>query len=359
MLAGKTRRIDAGTTPAVHNTNTRESGLPWQRGSRGKPPARMERTLPLLSGFPHSARAPKWVTLPVIRSSVLAAAGATTVAWALADRMIAPTVSRIALSSGQPAAGSRGDDLVVVLGALAMPVLLGAFVVAFGPPYRLLRWAVFLAVPILISAWVIARAWAPHAFAAVDSAGTGLAFTLWAIAITASLDRQWALRLPGFDRPTRQGLAVLALGTGALLGVWFLLKPTWAAVVGAALLAVLVHRRSRGAAMQVIDQLFVAPIRERASLAAAEAEKVRLARHIHDEPLQILSGVIRRLEVQPVAPDEIEALRETAQRLREVAVELNPPVLEDLGLGPALSHLVDQATARAGIPVALDRKSVV
>jgi signal transduction histidine kinase len=117
------------------------------------------------------------------------------------------------------------------------------------------------------------------------------------------------------------------------------------AAIGAAL-AALVYGRSRSVLTHVVDGLIVAPARERAALAAAEEEKARLARQIHDEPLQTLSGVIRRLEVQPVAPDDIEALRATARHLRNVATELNPPVLEDLGLGPAITHLVDTANGQ-------------
>jgi signal transduction histidine kinase len=120
-----------------------------------------------------------------------------------------------------------------------------------------------------------------------------------------------------------------------------------------AAIAALVHR-SRSVVVVAFDQLVGAPARERAALAGAEEEKARIARRIHDEPLQTLSGVIRRLEVQPVTPDDIEALRETARHLREVATDLKPPVLEDLGLGPAISHLVDNANVHNPTPIELE-----
>lgn len=123
---------------------------------------------------------------------------------------------------------------------------------------------------------------------------------------------------------------------------------------GGASVAALFVRRTLGAILHLVDELFVASVRERAAIAATEAEKARIARQIHDEPLQTLNGVIRRLEVQPVARADIEALVETAQSLRDVASELTPPVLHDLGLGPAIAHLADEMNLRSAIPIDLE-----
>jgi len=62
--------------------------------------------------------------------------------------------------------------------------------------------------------------------------------------------------------------------------------------------------------------------------------------------------VIRRLGANPEASSEATTLREVASHLRAVATDLQPPVLQDLGLGPAIAFLVQQANANgAGVRV--------
>jgi signal transduction histidine kinase len=261
-----------------------------------------------------------------------------------------------AATGGLPALWASGDDLLVPIGALALPILLAAFLIAFGPPQRWIRVSAAVVAGALSIAWIGARTWIPDAFDTVESARAPLTVTLWAVVLATVVDWRSIIRLPAIDRATTLDIGVLALGAGALVGLSFILQPTWPVVVLAAFLIVILYSRSRGAVLQVFDQLFMAPVRERASIAAAEDEKTRIARHIHDEPLQTLSGVIRRLEVQAATPADLEALRETADRLRDVATELNPPVLEDLGLGPALAHLAEQTNARNSIPVTLELK---
>jgi two-component system, NarL family, sensor histidine kinase UhpB len=86
-----------------------------------------------------------------------------------------------------------------------------------------------------------------------------------------------------------------------------------------------------------------------AVLRAQEAERARLARDLHDECNQALTGVLLRLEVLAHdAPDELRAgLRDarevTAQAMDELlrlARELRPTALDDLGLEAALRSLV-------------------
>jgi signal transduction histidine kinase len=107
----------------------------------------------------------------------------------------------------------------------------------------------------------------------------------------------------------------------------------------AALVLVVLYPTWRRTAIRLIDGILVAQIRERASLAATEAERARLARELHDEPHQQLSGLIRRLETRG-ATEEAEEVRNVIARLRTMTSELHPPVLHDLGLGPALETLV-------------------
>ena len=64
-------------------------------------------------------------------------------------------------------------------------------------------------------------------------------------------------------------------------------------------------------------------------------------------PLQELAGVIRRLDLVPDARAENTALRQIADKLRSIATELRPPILDDLGLAPALDALVAHAAGEA------------
>ncbi|UJA21838.1 HAMP domain-containing protein [Thermoleophilia bacterium SCSIO 60948] len=83
-------------------------------------------------------------------------------------------------------------------------------------------------------------------------------------------------------------------------------------------------------------------------LSAQEAERVRLARELHDEIGQSLTGLMLELDVAarkapPEVADELASTRETARRLtdevREVVRGLRPDVLSDLGLARALRSL--------------------
>jgi signal transduction histidine kinase len=123
-------------------------------------------------------------------------------------------------------------------------------------------------------------------------------------------------------------------------------------VIAVLLLAVLVYPRWRGAASALIDRLLVADLRERTSLEASEFERARLARDLHDAPLQELSGVIRRIESSE-ARGEAEPLRRIADQLRTLATDLHPPVLDDLGLVPAIEFIAAERVAE-GLPVDLD-----
>ena len=100
-----------------------------------------------------------------------------------------------------------------------------------------------------------------------------------------------------------------------------------------------------------------APARPTAVLQAQEGERARLARDLHDEANQALTGVLLRLEATAQdAPPELRAeLRETQgvatqamDELLRLARELRPVALDDLGLGAALRTQVDEFGRRAG-----------
>lgn len=88
-----------------------------------------------------------------------------------------------------------------------------------------------------------------------------------------------------------------------------------------------------------------------AALAAQEQERARVARDLHDEVNQSLTGLLLRLEAaREAAPPQLEAeLAETKalanQAMRELlslARQLRPTALDDLGLAAAVAGQVEQ-----------------
>ena len=99
-----------------------------------------------------------------------------------------------------------------------------------------------------------------------------------------------------------------------------------------------------------------------AALQAQEEERARVARDLHDEVNQSLTGLLLRLEAaREAAPPELEAeLAETKalahQAMRELlslARQLRPSALDDLGLVAAIGGQVEQL-ARGEIEAELD-----
>jgi two-component system, NarL family, sensor histidine kinase UhpB len=93
-----------------------------------------------------------------------------------------------------------------------------------------------------------------------------------------------------------------------------------------------------------------------AALRAQEQERARVARDLHDEVNQSLTGLLLRLEaVRDAAPPELEpeiaATRSLAnqamQELLSLARQLRPTALDDLGLAAAIGGQVEQLD-RAG-----------
>jgi two-component system, NarL family, sensor histidine kinase UhpB len=99
-----------------------------------------------------------------------------------------------------------------------------------------------------------------------------------------------------------------------------------------------------------------------AVLKAQEAERARVARDLHDEANQSLTGVLLRLAASSQhAPEGLrEELRETQavatqamEELLRLSRELRPAALDDLGLGPALRSKVSEFGRSTGIETEL------
>ena len=94
-------------------------------------------------------------------------------------------------------------------------------------------------------------------------------------------------------------------------------------------------------------------------LAAQEAERIGIARDLHDEVGQLLTGVLLQLDsIAVAAPDHREDLNEakSAVRLaldevRRISSELRPEMLEHLGLVSALTELTSTFDRVSGVRV--------
>jgi signal transduction histidine kinase len=101
--------------------------------------------------------------------------------------------------------------------------------------------------------------------------------------------------------------------------------------------------------------------RLRHSLQAAEAERRRWARELHDETLQalgglkvLLNGAARSGDVEVLRgalTDASEHVAREIENLRAIITELRPAALDELGLAPALATLAKRVASTSGLEV--------
>ena len=94
---------------------------------------------------------------------------------------------------------------------------------------------------------------------------------------------------------------------------------------------------------------------------AQEDERRRIARELHDQIGQVLTAVKMNLHtVQQVSPasevssyikDNIETVDEALRLVRDLSVDLRPPVLDDFGLATALRWYAGRYAKRTGLEV--------
>jgi two-component system sensor histidine kinase UhpB len=98
----------------------------------------------------------------------------------------------------------------------------------------------------------------------------------------------------------------------------------------------------------------------RRALAAQEGERLRVARELHDEVGQVLTGVLLELDavadaVSPERRHEIvetkQLVRQALEEVRRISQELRPEMLEHLGLAKALTELARIFSGHTGIEV--------
>jgi signal transduction histidine kinase len=101
--------------------------------------------------------------------------------------------------------------------------------------------------------------------------------------------------------------------------------------------------------------------RLRSSLAAADAERRRWARELHDETLQglgglrvLLSSALRRGDperAQQAMREAVEHIEREIENLRAIITELRPAALDELGLRTAIEALLDRHREQSGCQV--------
>jgi signal transduction histidine kinase len=89
-------------------------------------------------------------------------------------------------------------------------------------------------------------------------------------------------------------------------------------------------------------------------VAATEAERARVAADIHDDALQELTLLVHRLDAAGDT-EGADIARTVSDRLRAICGDLRLPILDDLGVGPALDWLVVRIERLAGGEVRLER----
>jgi signal transduction histidine kinase len=104
--------------------------------------------------------------------------------------------------------------------------------------------------------------------------------------------------------------------------------------------------------------------RLRATIAAADAERGRWARDLHDQTLQALGGLrvvlasaLRRDDAETnerAIRQAIEDIEVETDNLRGIISDLRPAILDDLGLRPALDALIDRRRSETGLLIEAD-----
>lgn len=95
---------------------------------------------------------------------------------------------------------------------------------------------------------------------------------------------------------------------------------------------------------------------------AQEAERKRLSRELHDEIGQALTAVSFNLQafqrtvgdsaVEAKLQDSLSIIESTLHQVRDLALDLHPTILDDLGLVAALEWFVARQAERAGLTIA-------
>ena len=232
-----------------------------------------------------------------------------------------------------------GDPVLATLVGILGPIALTVWARRWLERYSLVVTLLGAGVVALSIAYALARSQGNALAGDLDGLRLATTMALAAGVLIASRERR-GVRFAGLATRPRVVDAVfgVALVAAAIVAANALPLPVQF-VMAAAGIAVLAYLGVRSRVAAMIDRVLLADVRERAAVRGADEERARVSRDLHDDPLQALAGVIHRLERQPDTAAEREALRLVAAQLRDIATELHPPVLDDLGLVSAIEGL--------------------
>jgi len=202
-----------------------------------------------------------------------------------------------------------------------------------------------------------------------EAAATTIGTAMWAAHLLVVTALSWppsaALfvllrrpRAPG-PRPANEVLgdaSLLAAAIGPVVTASVLFLPWIYALSLIGLAALAVFAASRVAVRPLAAISARAAAQRDLAVAASEAERARLAADLHDGPLQDLLLLARSLDARNDTDGACLA-RDVADELREMSGDLRLPVLDDLGVGPALDWLCGRLGS-ATDEISLDRLDV-
>ncbi len=122
------------------------------------------------------------------------------------------------------------------------------------------------------------------------------------------------------------------------------------------LTAAIEHARASAELLEKREQLSVL---SRKLIEAQEAERRAIARELHDDFGQVLTALRTNLQRDGASPaqsraENVALIDAAIDRLRNLAFDLRPPVLDDLGLAAALRWYVEREGKRAGLAFEID-----
>jgi len=287
------------------------------------------------------------------------------------------------------ASGRAGDSVRGLAGPLALataaPFLIRPMLATYSLPLVLLGGLLIVAAMVPLAIALLERIRDPQDRRLVAFGTVGCVVAASALFVLSAVNGPWYAEgltrwaivaaiplLPGLaaagpiDRRTTDGAAPAPASRR-------LLESAEYAVVGATPAVALASDLGPGAYLQPIWVWFalvllagrftirpLARIATRATLqrdlvvAATEAERARVAADIHDDALQELTLLVHRLDAAGDS-EGADIARTVSDRLRAICGDLRLPILDDLGVGPALDWLVLRIERLAGGEVRLER----
>jgi signal transduction histidine kinase len=238
----------------------------------------------------------------------------------------------------------QGNPLLSTVGLGAAALLPAGWAIAHIPGGRLKDVGLIVPLCVLAFIWTATRLGGSGAYDTFESVRAHLAsWGMVALVAHRAIAPPLTAESIHMIRPRGTDIAYLALIGGVALVLVNLLAVPLVTVAVGTIIGVAALPVLRGW-VRPLRNAVIADVRLQAASEGAEAERARLAREIHDVPLQELMGIIRRLEFVRGAERERDDLQALAGHLRNVAMELRPPVLDDLGLPAALAYLSDETT---------------